>query len=92
MRIAIDYDRTYTRDPDFWDVVIAAGEARGHEFVCITNRPCAPGVTKSERVPAIRILPAGDQFKDDAARAAGLRVDIWIDDMPGSISCPVPLL
>lgn len=44
MKLALDYDGTYTRDPDLWDTFIAA--AQGH------------------------------------------RIDIWIDDTPGTITPP----
>lgn len=93
MLIALDYDQTYTRDPDYWDEVIAAGIRRGHQFVCVTNRVVAPGSAKIERVPepAIPVVCAGHEMKDVAARAAGFKVSIWIDDMPASIS-QVPLL
>jgi hypothetical protein len=92
MLLSLDYDQTYTRDPDFWDGVIAAGIARGHSFVCITNRPNPPGTGKAERLPSPRIpvLCAGQEFKQDAARAAGLKVSVWIDDMPASINQPFP--
>ena len=86
MLIALDYDQTYTRDPDYWDAVIALGVMGGHQFICVTNRPWPPGETKPERVPKIPIICAGDQFKSDAAREAGYTVSVWIDDMPGSIS------
>ncbi len=92
MLIALDYDQTYTRDPDFWDIVISAGRARGHEFVCVTQRPHPPGSTRSERVPPIPVVCAGEEFKEDAARRAGYRVHVWIDDMPSTINQPIPLV
>jgi hypothetical protein len=30
MILAIDFDETYTRDPDLWDGLLAAALARGH--------------------------------------------------------------
>src|ERR1700722_1875454 len=100
MIIALDYDGTYTRDPDLWDAFIDAAQERGHTVICVTNRPWAPNTTKIERVPSsiqkdeegtmsrcpISIICAGDRFKLDAARDAGYNVSIWIDDMPGTIS------
>ena len=93
MTISLDYDQTYTRDPDLWDGFIASAQSRGHQVICVTNRPWAPNTTKPERLPfpAIPIICAGDQFKSDAARAAGYTVGIWIDDMPGTISQSVLL-
>jgi hypothetical protein len=88
MVISLDYDSTYTRDPDLWDSFIIAAKSRGHTVICVTNRPWAPGTTKQERVPSpeIPFICAGDKFKDEAARAAGHKVAIWIDDMPATIS------
>lgn len=88
MLIAIDYDQTYTRDPDFWDSVIASGVSRGHRFVCVTNRTYAPGSTKPERTPspAIPVVCAGHEMKQEAAIRAGFNVHVWIDDTPASIS------
>lgn len=93
MLLALDYDQTYTRDPDFWDEVVALGVRRGHQFVCVTNRALPPGTAKAERVPTptIPVVCAGDQMKADAARNAGYTVSVWIDDMPASIS-QVPLI
>lgn len=93
MLIALDYDQTYTRDPDLWDRFIVDARKQGHDLVCITSRTYEPGSTKSERVPApaIRFLCAGSEMKADVARKAGLNVAIWIDDMPASIS-QIPLL
>lgn len=38
MRIALDYDRTYTEDPAFWDEFIRMCRARGHEVRIVTAR------------------------------------------------------
>ncbi len=77
MNIALDYDGTYTRDPDFWNHVIEFARARGHKFYCVTarhshetmNMPCP--IIFSER-----------RAKTTAVREAGLTIDIWIDDNP----------
>lgn len=89
--ISIDYDHTYTADPDFWDAVIEMAKLHGHDFICITNRPWVPNTTQTERVPDIPIIAAADQLKQDAAALAGYKVNIWIDDTPGSIQQTVQL-
>jgi hypothetical protein len=33
----------------------------------------------------VRIIFSGDEMKEKAARLAGERVNVWIDDMPGVI-------
>ena len=78
MLIAIDYDNTYTADPEWWDEVIRSGQERGHTIVCVTGR------TEPPNLP-IRVICAGDEYKRDAVRRSGLRIDVWIDDEPGHI-------
>ncbi len=83
MLIALDYDDTYTRDPDFWDQVIWLGKTRGHSFVCVTGRSALPGA--HERQIPMPVVLAGDETKKAAAYRAGFAVNVWIDDMPGTI-------
>lgn len=83
--MAIDYDLTYTQDPDYWDEVVRIGRARGHDFVCITGRTEPPGASGSERVPPMKVICSPDSYKVRAAARAGLKVDVWADDCPGSI-------
>lgn len=85
MRIALDYDGTYTRDPKFWDMVIGLGKAMGHEFVCITNRAVMPGEAKPEQIPPIEVILAGGKMKSDVALELGIKIHVWIDDAPGGI-------
>lgn len=80
---ALDYDLTYTLDPDFWDSVIAAARARGHRWVCVTGRDEPPG--PRERQIPMPVVCAPSQHKFRAAMAAGYAVDVWIDDAPGTI-------
>lgn len=90
MVLALDYDGTYTRDPDFFDAVVSLALSRGHRVVCISNRAWSPD--PGERVPSgVPFIPAGVDYKRDAARAGGYSVDVWIDDVPGTIEPPVSL-
>jgi len=73
--ISLDYDRTYTADPELWDAFIALAQSRGHTLICITMRTnpfafsipvyCTAGIAK---------VPWAEQH--------GIKVDIWIDDQP----------
>lgn len=83
MLIAIDYDFTYTADPDFWDDFFSLARLQEHECICITGREQPPG--PDERQPPMRVLCSPDRYKSVTAAAAGLSVDVWIDDAPGSI-------
>jgi hypothetical protein len=90
LTISLDYDRTYTADPTLWRAFIDSAHAAGHRVVMITRRPDTAAdrdEIESHTVNAglDRIIYAGDQQKADAAKAAGLAVDIWIDDYPAGI-------
>lgn len=87
MLIAIDYDLTYTVDPQFWDSVIDAGRLHGHTFVCVTGRtePPQPPARLMRDVP---LVLAGNLYKRHAAALDGFIVDVWIDDDPEVIGPP----
>lgn len=84
MLIALDYDFTFTLDPEFWRDVIALGIARGHKFVCVTGRDVPPNFSREPTIP-MPVVCAGGELKFRAARRAGYMVDVWVDDSPGSI-------
>ena len=83
VKIAIDYDFTYTADPDFWDAVIRLGRERGHQFICVTGRDEPPGL--HERQIPVQVICSPSRFKCSAALERGHVVDVWIDDAPGTI-------
>jgi hypothetical protein len=86
MLIAIDYDDTYTRDPEWWSAVIGFGVKRGHRFVCVTGRNEPPDPIREPPLPSgVPVVCSAGKLKDPAARRAGFHVDVWIDDMPGLI-------
>lgn len=84
MLIALDYDKTFTADPLFWEQVVRLGEARGHSFVCVTGRK--EPLASHERPVPMPIVLAGSKWKRFAAEKAGYKVDVWIDDMPEMIA------
>jgi hypothetical protein len=72
MRISIDYDGTYTRDPVLWDSFIQSAKDRGHEVVCVTMRyPHEPIA-----------MPCEIFYTSRKAKAIVCEADIWIDDSP----------
>jgi hypothetical protein len=72
MRIAIDYDGTYTADPKLWNVFIAHAEQAGHEVTCVTMR--YPHETIE--------MPCKVVYTSRRAKAKAFDADIWIDDKP----------
>jgi hypothetical protein len=83
MKISIDYDNTFSCDPEGWCQVIDLLKSRGHEVICITKRPAwkMQEVIDSVPVPVI----GADRFKIEAAIKAGHKIDVWIDDKPETI-------
>jgi hypothetical protein len=90
MLIAIDYDKTWTEDPPLWLAFVEAAWKRGHRVVMVTGRSGWTDDMERGRLPVdLPIVYSGSQFgaqlKQRAALAAGFNVDVWIDDMPGTI-------
>ena len=85
--ISIDYDNTYTADPCVWSFFIGTAKGAGHSVYCTTNRALPD--SELDEIMAILEVPvvyAGDRYKEDAIlEDLNVKIDIWIDDMPGTI-------
>jgi hypothetical protein len=79
VKIALDYDKTYTVDPPLWDRFIQLARLRGHEVVSVTMR------TADMPVPAFGSPPVRVIYTAMQAKARHYQADIWIDDMPQRI-------
>lgn len=89
MRIALDYDDTYSLDPGFWKQFVWTAEVAGHEVCIVTVRderhdrtPPLIEVEKMIRVIYTRGVAKRwflSHFGD------GFVPDVWIDDRPESI-------
>lgn len=80
MVIALDYDNTYTEDPELWDTWIEHAKSRGHVVVCVTYRRAHDTVEHPMR--GIEVFYTGGIDKAPFMRDSGLSVDVWIDDWP----------
>lgn len=93
LQISIDFDQTFTAAPGLWRSFIQDATAEGSRVCCITRRP-----DTEENRSALRdafgdvfdalsavVLCGPDAQKRAAAQAAGIAVDIWIDDTPETI-------
>jgi HK97 family phage portal protein len=88
MTVSIDFDRTFAADPQLWGEFARKAVADGNRVVMISRRP------ESDREEVISslgdyaesfsdvLLVGGDTLKADAAQAAGISVDVWVDDSP----------
>ncbi len=88
MIIALDYDNTFTLDPDFWNEVIHKAQERGHDIRVVTSRwpehepEVCKVITNTFTIPVhFACKRAKKQFMEEL----GIKVDVWIDDSPKSI-------
>lgn len=82
--IAIDYDGTYTADPEAWAIVISVMKARGHEVIMCTHRHEAlePINMTTPGLNGVMVYYTGRKAKRPWLLRLGIIPDIWIDDNP----------
>ena len=91
LTISLDYDQTFTAAPGLWRSFVVDAVARGNRVVCITRRDDTEENRHELRLAfgdlevAQMILCGTGTQKRDAAKAAGVEVDVWIDDFPEGI-------
>lgn len=83
MRIGLDYDGTYTLDPELWMMFVNHAQARGHEVWVVTMRTPEEGLDIGELASAVDGIEfTSRKAKRNHMNYLGRPVDIWIDDMP----------
>lgn len=90
MKIALDYDHTYSADPEFWDGFVNLARMRGHDIRVVTARDdrfdrTGRLVQLEYKLPVIYCRGIGkkwycERFVDDFVP------DVWIDDRPESVT------
>lgn len=75
----IDYDDTYSDDPDLFAQIVSLIKSRGHVAVIVTYRH---GIKDKIPETGCEVFYTGGTPKAQFMRDAGLEVDIWIDDYP----------
>lgn len=94
MNISIDFDDTYTRDPQFWNNFIYLAQASGHKVYCVTARGEEYECEEDMQVkPTIGQLVGQDSCiftngmqKRQFCLDRGIKIHVWIDDMPEAIA------
>jgi HK97 family phage prohead protease len=90
--ISLDYDQTFTAAPGLWRSFVAMATDRGNRVVCISRRDDTESNREEIRsafadLDVSRVVLCGPgTHKRSAAAAAGLDIDIWIDDYPEGIA------
>lgn len=86
MTISIDYDKTWSVDPDLWRKFYYDAKERGHRVIIATNRKEWSDDMKRGAIPDdLSIYFCGGKLKESHMRSLGVAVDVWIDDMPGTV-------
>ena len=84
MKIALDYDETFTEDPIFWDMVIAAARHRLHTVKFVTYRDERfdnDDILTDAAALGIEVVFTGGKQKEHICPD----IDVWIDDSPETI-------
>ena len=87
--IALDFDRTFTSDIDLWRFLLQAFTKRGHKVYLVTGRHDTPenrqlvfDTLGDDRLSLAGYAFCNHQPKRSVMEAAGVMIDIWIDDLP----------
>lgn len=81
--IALDYDDTFTADPEMWLDFMIYAENHGHTIIIVTWRS---DKTPVENIPnRIKICYTNHQQKRQWCKIRGIEPTIWIDDKPEGI-------
>jgi hypothetical protein len=92
MKIALDFDGTYTRAPALWRAFIRQAQQLGHQVYIVTARDERnDGIdwnTVSLGEPPVPVIFCDGRPKEIITEAHGLDIDVWIDDNPSCIIGP----
>jgi hypothetical protein len=90
MRIALDFDETFTKDPPLWLAFIELAEHQAHYVAIVTIRDEHHDGINWSAVNLINGAPCpviwcDGHPKKEFCEAMGEKFDVWIDDNPHSI-------
>ena len=86
MKIALDYDNTYTEDPYFWSLVAGKAIDHGHDIRIVTVRhPTYDKIEAHEiKIPVIYTNGVAKKFWCEFFEE--WIPDVWIDDKPQAVT------
>lgn len=86
MNLSLDYDGTYTRDPDTWDKIVQTFKEAGHKVYLVTMRYDVPKeadeVRKALEGKVDGIFFTGRKAKQKFMYEQKIDISVWMDDMP----------
>ena len=90
MNIGLDWDDTFTRDPESWRLFIFLMQAAGHKVYIVTLRDEQECVSVKATLDYLAITvdgicPTNRTNKEKFMFKQGICIDVWIDDNPRSI-------
>ena len=86
MTIAFDIDGTWTLAPRLFRATAELFRTHGWTAIIVTGAVQSQDKMDRLRFPrAMPIVFCNGKLKEQAAREAGYKVDVWVDDMPGTI-------
>jgi hypothetical protein len=90
MKISIDYDDTYTKDPLLWNWFAQQALDRGHKVYCVSARGAQhmddPKMTIGQIIGPDNCFGTGLRPKRHFMwHVHGIYIDVWIDDQPEMI-------
>lgn len=89
MKIALDFDETYTEDPVLFGNLVRLAKARGHEVKIVTWRQdVGPNnIANDDIKQAASDMGIGVIFCNGIAKMKCYAADVWIDDSPYAVTC-----
>lgn len=89
MIISIDFDDTYTKDPELWDMFCLSAIDKGHTVYCVSARPeehmYKVRNTIGKVIGTRKCFGTSLKCKRDHMKKYGIHIDVWIDDTPDAI-------
>lgn len=85
IRFSLDYDDTYTKDPDLWLEFIKLLRSKGHNVLVVTMRAESDNDMDPRLLETARVIFTDGNQKLPFLQNQGIDIDIWIDDRPDYI-------
>lgn len=86
---ALDFDNTYTRTPQLWDIFISEARKSGNRVFIVTYRDEELDrdyrLDALERNQLVPVFYTGGVAKKFFMQRAGFNIDVWIDDKPETL-------